>query len=357
MITIAVLTMASFSASAEDQLSMPTGVDTSDMDMGASMDASGADMSGLNASSGTSTGSSSELSGMDKLNQSFSDASSSANDMWGKGFSLDMGSMSSQLADAASAAGIDLTGTPSSLSTDMSKGIDMSSLTKLSNSEADDTLKSMMGSDYMGLDSPLFSGNPMPDISFDSLNVQFADLVTDMKSTGWGDKGLVETTLQEGYASNAKDAFDQQYGDIGLKKGTSDYKIPKTAKEMISSTVLTRGKAQADSAFYGSSAYQTALNGVSLSKKVSGNFGDDPDISSQMATASGNYDKWNLSNAAKSGNRNTSNTTWLNNGIKDYQGQYNAKAGELGLDKLQGLAGGQTNGQLAPNHKTSGQQQ
>jgi len=200
----------------------------------------------------------------------------------GGGMSFDLSGMSSELQSAALGAGIDLDMSASGLSEKMPE-VDISGITKLSMGEADDTLKSMMGDSYTGLDSPLFTANEMPDIDFESLNVDFASMATEMKADGWGDAELVQPTLDTGYAADAKDLFSQQYGDLGLKKGVEEFTIPKTASEMISDTIQTRGKAIADSSYYDSSIYQTALNGVSLAQKVSGTAGEAPQVDTSAA--------------------------------------------------------------------------
>lgn len=176
------------------------------------------------------------------------------------------------------------------------------------------TLKETFGSSFSGLDSNLFGTSNMPEISFESLNVEYASLISDFKSAGYGSKfelgelpkaasaeetmkGLKEKTAavgvssdaeysdmmknfkKQGYgkeytlttpstgktinASSAKDAFNQSYGNLG--SGVSKLNIPSSFN--ASATAMRKSAANRSAAFgefKGSDAYSGFLSKSSM---------------------------------------------------------------------------------------------
>lgn len=242
---------------------------------------------------------STDLSDMSNMKQAFESEKSDLQGKLSSRQSLDMSGANETFNSIAAAAGIDPSKfDSSSLSLNMDK-LDLDGMVKLSSSEANDILKSMMGNDYLGLDSPLFTMNEMPDINYTDLNIQFADLVAGLKEQGFGQtEELIQPALPSGYAADAKTAFEEAFGDLDLQEGAKKFKFTKTADQMLSKTVQTRGKAASQSKYKKSSITKTASHGLSITGKIASaeKANSNPKSMLDTSTAKNNYGTY-LSNA------------------------------------------------------------
>lgn len=85
---------------------------------------------------------------------------------------------------------------------------------------AESTLKDMMGSSFTGLDSDLFNTGLLPDISLESLNVEYAGMMEEFKNNGFGSTEGLEMPEFNGFSGDISEAFQKMFSGMGAQ-GTS----------------------------------------------------------------------------------------------------------------------------------------
>ena len=126
--------------------------------------------------------------------------------------------------------------------------------------DADGYLSQIMGDAYKGIDSSLYNME-MPNVSFQDLNTQFAQMKASMDlKTSTISMELPDFSLNTTSASNARDLFSQTYGNITSKAGTKKLSIP---SDFDTSSFLKKGfsaQASAKNQFKKSSAFKNTNN-------------------------------------------------------------------------------------------------
>ncbi len=171
--------------------------------------------------------------------------------------------------DLADNLGMDLTGFSTSLlegtSVPEDMSLDIDSLAKLEKEGADQYLTGVFGSSYAGLDSNLF-GATVPDMDFEDLNTSFADMKASMdKSSNTISTDLAVPQLSEGRGSNAKEVFQNSWGDMSAQLANKEFQIP---SGFDAGKMLQQGAAQREKTFgelYASSGYKTASGKLNVS--------------------------------------------------------------------------------------------
>lgn len=148
----------------------------------------------------------------------------------------------------------------------MNTTLDMDALKKLEMQGADQYLSSAMGSAYSGIQSNIFNAD-VPDMSFEDLNTSFASLKADMMTKG-GSVGndLKMPILDDSIGTNAKEIFNNKWGNISESLEAKNYKIP---SGFNADAMLKAGASNTDkvfSKFKSSSGYKTANSKLEVSK-------------------------------------------------------------------------------------------
>ena len=148
----------------------------------------------------------------------------------------------------------------------MDTTLDIDALKKLEIQGADQYLSSAMGSAYSGIQSNIFNAD-VPDMSFEDLNTSFASLKADMMAKG-GSTGnkLTMPVLDDSIGTNAKEIFNNKWGNISESLEAKNYKIP---SGFNADAMLKEGASNTDkvfSKFKNSSGYKTANSKLEVSK-------------------------------------------------------------------------------------------
>ena len=255
------------------------------------------------------------------------------------------------------------TSTPESLKTDNPFASLGDSVVGNLSFDADGYLSQLMGDSYGGLNSSLFNME-MPDVSFESLNSQFAQMKAsmDLKTSGISME-LPEFKLNTVSASNAKDLFGQTYGGLTSGMGVKNYSIPSSFN---ADAFLQQGFTAQDNA-------KKAYEGLPSFKNANSYIGGASDIvkeaTSQLSTKSA-FDraddikkKANANKSLISGSMDyytldpgSEVDTWVNGKKKDIQDaqdtDYNAALAEYERKKAEALKPDEDDGKKGGNPKT-----
>lgn len=198
----------------------------------------------------------------------------------------------------------------------MDTTLDMDALKKLEMQGADQYLSSAMGSAYSGIKSNIFNAD-VPDMSFEDLNTSFASLKADMMAKGVSiGSNLEMPTLDDSIGTNAKEIFNNKWGNISGSLTAKNYKIPSSfnADAMLKAGASNTNKVFSN--FKNSSGYQTANSKMEVSKifKAAAKGPKKYSLDSNKTTAS----RLNASKSTVSGNLASKKAA--------LKGKYNGKA-------------------------------
>lgn len=141
-------------------------------------------------------------------------------------------------------------------------------ITQSMKDNASETLKSRTGLNFTDLDTSLFSADKLPDISFESLNVEYAGLLTDLEAQGFGtETQITQFTLREGWSSESMKEFNTMFE--GLTNNVSERDLPAAAAELISNNISERNRDKSVSALKESDAYKIASSHLSIGTSIS----------------------------------------------------------------------------------------
>lgn len=102
-------------------------------------------------------------------------------------------------------------------------------------------------------------------VSIENLNLQYANLKTELTMMGWGEKyGITLEPMELGYSGGVLEQFSDTFGDF---KGSLNTEIPTIPESFSMSSILGAAKTQRDSAvgdFYQTNAYKSVLNDTSF---------------------------------------------------------------------------------------------
>lgn len=153
-------------------------------------------------------------------------------------------------------------------SLNLSSGTSLQELTESMKANAANTLSSLMGSSFTGLDADLFGLDSMPNISMEDLNVQYADLLNKFTEKGFGTTPTLEMPSFEGYQDgSAQDVFKAAFGDM-LGSEVKKFEIPSDfdVKSMIYANQEKR--AESFAGFKDTEVYKTVSENMSIKSTV-----------------------------------------------------------------------------------------
>ena len=132
---------------------------------------------------------------------------------------------------------------------------------------ANSTLQSLLGDSFDGLDSNLFGNSSMPNVNFESLNVEYASLLSDFESKGISNGLSLQKPDSFGSlsATNVTDTFNNAFKGKDLKSGVSSIDIPSSfdaAAQAMSASSASRNNSY--SAWKESDAYNEYNKTISL---------------------------------------------------------------------------------------------
>ena len=98
-------------------------------------------------------------------------------------------------------------------------------------SNATSTLKETFGSSFTSLDSNLFGTSNMPEISFESLNVEYASLISEFQSEGYGSKFKLGELPKGGSADETMKGLEKKTSEMGVSSDSEYADMMKNFKK------------------------------------------------------------------------------------------------------------------------------